>query len=740
MAQARFSAHPKLGINVGDLGKLTSSVPFTDIFKSSRGWFTSCEFNWQTGQAIDPGCSRKTSLNTREQDKLHLDGNGWVRSLPLPQDAPIFTSVTSTWRLSDNFPTGRYVVLYEGEGIIKISGDLRMGAQRAGHMEFDLLSPKRNLRLQITRTDPRRNGNYIRNIRIVPKKNEHDYMRQVFTPAYVARIRPFHALRFMPWSNPRSNEAVEWNERTGIGAAHYTGKTGVPAERMIDLANVINASPWLSIPYKASDDHMLQYARMVKNRMRKNQTIYIELSNEVWNSIFPAATYAARKADKYWKYPYKKVPAGKRRVLLSANWYAKRSVEMCQIWKKEFSSERNRVKCVMGSLSSVPWLGKEILDCPLWKAAHGCGRHIDAYGIGPYFGEYIATKGNRPEVKQWLRDADGGKGRLFREIFEGGVLKKGPKGGAMARVQEHLHANKKLADKYGLQLLAYEAGQHLIRYDPPHTVKDPALLNLFMSAQNDPRMRDAYNQYLQLWGSVSDGLLLHFYGIGQPEPRNFFGMLAHPNQPSSPKYAALMDYLQAPTTSPQQARRPRPYVPPVIEKRAETPPPVRVQPQRARPQAPVVQPQRQQPEIIEIDGMLFEASEIIAPAPVTRPSPSRQQSVSTVTGPAIQGWLVDANSALSTDIILKRGIEHNLSISWHYENPLPSKDAYFSITAIDHKGGHKVLFDQYGSDIKKMSNYEQQFIENINRYIGPPIRFQIKTSPGLRIVVTDIQY
>ncbi|HIQ07393.1 MAG TPA: hypothetical protein EYH35_02930, partial [Thiotrichaceae bacterium] len=60
MAHARFSAHPKLGINVGDLGKLTSSVPFTDIFKSSRGWFTSCEFNWQTGQAIDPGCSRKT--------------------------------------------------------------------------------------------------------------------------------------------------------------------------------------------------------------------------------------------------------------------------------------------------------------------------------------------------------------------------------------------------------------------------------------------------------------------------------------------------------------------------------------------------------------------------------------------------------------------------------------------------------------------------------------------------------
>ena len=54
-ASARYSQNPKLGINVGDLGKLSSSVPFTDIFKISRGWFTSCEFDWKAGQAIDPG-------------------------------------------------------------------------------------------------------------------------------------------------------------------------------------------------------------------------------------------------------------------------------------------------------------------------------------------------------------------------------------------------------------------------------------------------------------------------------------------------------------------------------------------------------------------------------------------------------------------------------------------------------------------------------------------------------------
>ena len=351
-----------------------------------------------------------------------------MRILPSPQEAPVFTSVTSTWKLSEHFPIGRYVVLYEGEGVMKITGDLRMGYQRPGHIEFDLLSPKRNLKLQITRTDPRRNGNYIRNIRIVPKANEQNYNRQVFNKDYIGRIREMHSLRFMPWTNPRGNEAVEWNQRATIGTAHYTGPNGVPAERMIDMANAINATPWLSIPYKASDDYMQKYARMVKNRLRRDQNVYVEYSNEVWNSIFPAATYAARKADKLWNFPYPKVPQGKRRVLLAANWYAKRSVEMCRIWKKEFGGQRNRVKCAVGSLNSVPWVGKEILDCPLWVQANGCGRHVDAYGIGPYFGDYIARQEHRATVKSWTRDADGGKSRLFQEILNGGMVKNSPPG------------------------------------------------------------------------------------------------------------------------------------------------------------------------------------------------------------------------------------------------------------------------------------------------------------------------
>lgn len=748
-SSARYSDNPKLGINVGDLGKLTTSIPFTDIFKSAKGWFTSCEFDWRAGQPIDPGCTKKTSLNSQEQNQLQLDGNGWVRALPAPQDAPIFTSVTATWKLSTHFPTGRYVVLYEGEGIMKVSGDLRMGYQRPGHIEFDLLSPKRNLKLQITRTDPRRNGNYIRNIRIVPKAMEKTYQRQVFNKDYIARIRDMHALRFMPWSNTRGNDAVEWNERATIGSAFYTGDKGVPAERMVDLANAINATPWLSIPYKASDDHMQKYARMVKSRLRKGQKVYVELSNEVWNSIFPSATYAAREADRIWKFPYPKVPQGKRRVLLSANWYAMRSVQLCQIFKKEFGGQRNRVKCAVGTLNSVPWVGKEIVDCPLWKPANGCGRHVDAFGIGPYFGDYIAKKEHRAAVKSWTRDADGGKSRLFQEILNGGMLANGPQGGAMPLLRSQLAANKALADKYGLEMVAYESGQHLIRYDPPHNVKDPEVLNLFMSVQKDPRMRQAYQRFLDTWQQSGGGLMLHFYGIGEPEPRNFFSMLDHLQQPSTPKYAALMEYLGSPSTytPPRKA-----YVPPVASNNAQAQQQARqkqlqqqqLAQQRAQQQAEQARQRAQQQAQQQAALPTVKAApqttwdQFLEPQPQQQAAPVQRVGLS---GAGIRGWAQQTStSAISPPITLKRGFQNKLSLLWNYSNGQLRGNEFFRLYALDNRGGRKILLNQPAVDIANIGNFDQLFEENLDRYIGPPIRLMIQVSPGINANIQQLKF
>jgi hypothetical protein len=723
-ASAKYSPNPRLGTNVGSLDKLTSAVPFTDIFKISRGWFTSCRFDWQTKRALDPDCTQQNSFNTREQKLLDLDKNGWVKSLPSPQQSPIFTQVTSTWKLPAHFPLGRYVVLYKGQGTIKMEGDIRIAQNitshnTAGHIEFDLLSPKRNLRLIITATNP---NNYVREIHIVPKKNEHNYKRHIFNQDYLHRLKPLHAIRFMTWSNTRSNDASEWYQRATPSFAHYSGDKGVPAERMIDLANAINATPWLSVPYKASDDYMHRYARMVKNRLRPNQKVYLEYSNEMWNIIFPGTTYAARKADKLWHFPYTDKPAYQRRVSMAANWYAKRTVEMCKIWKDEFGKQHNRVKCILSAQAAVPWVGTETLDCPLWKEAGGCGKYVDAYAIGPYFGDYIARKEHRLEVKQWTKDPDGGMSRLFTEILQGGVLKKGHPGGAInLTLSMYVDSSKKLANKYGLELLAYEAGQHLIRYDPPHTVKDPAVLNMFMRAQKDPRMQEAYHRYLTGWAQHGGGLLMHFYGVGELTRKNFFSMLDYAGQISTPKYAALMQYLGAPAPA---------YAPPPAR---VTPPIVATPSTPVAPRAPIA---TVAPRTFSSNRNNITAASRAIPQ---RGRTQKRNASSLIIGAGINGWRIDKDKAISPPIKLHAGNKNELNLSWRFSWIAPNSGAFFRIYAIDSRGGRKLLLSQTEADIAQVGTNEQLLIEDLNRYIGPPVRLMLQAR-GLQAIVADVRF
>ena len=230
-------------------------------------------------------------------------------------------------------------------------------------------------------------------------------------------------------------------------------------------------------------------------------------------------------------------------------------------------------------------------------------------------------------------------------------------------------------------MLAYEGGQHLIRYDPPHTVKNPRVLNLFMSAQEDPRMRIAYQRYLDLWQRNGGGLMMHFYGIGEPEPKNFFGMLDYLEQPSTPKYQALMDYLGSRNTYVPPRKR---YVPPppatptrtAIQPRKPVaqPPARRTQPART---APPVQHAPRQPSrgFVPIDQEDDDAgwdeflSDGVQPAapPVAKVPPAYRPPVARAAGRAISGrgvngWTPRGNTMTSPPIKLKAGVNHTFTV------------------------------------------------------------------------------
>ena len=528
----------KLGYNTSGLHHLASANPFIDIFKISRGWITSCEFDWQRNRPIDPGCTRQRSFNTKESALVQVDANGWPIRLPARGERPIYTSINAIWDLPTTFPTGRHFVTYEGDADIKVLGDVDIIRQVPGRIDFNLRSPKRNLRLHITRINPR---NHIRNIKVIPQRFANIYTRQTINPDYLASVRPFNAIRFMPWQNTKDTNLAHWRDRATLQSAFYNHDAGMPVEAMVDLANAAQADPWFSMPHKATDDFMRNFARTVKARLNPRQKVYIEYSNEVWNAMYPATHYAAQQGLKLW--PRGKLEIknpGTRRLFLALNYNAKRSKEMCRIFKQQLGK---RAVCVVSAYGSAPKMGEELMTCPL--AGGNCYKSFDAYAVAPYFGDYIARIENRPLLKRWVSQGNAGINQLFREIQHGGLAKDKVAGGAIENaIQERVVKNVALARKYGVKLLAYEGGQHLLRVDPPHTIRDRKILHFFATANKHPQMGPAYTKYLNAWQRAGGGILMHFNGIAEINDYNYFPMLEKAGT-RTPKYNAMINYLRA---------------------------------------------------------------------------------------------------------------------------------------------------------------------------------------------------
>ena len=191
-----------------------------------------------------------------------------------------------------------------------------------------------------------------------------------FHPLFLERIGPFGVIRFMDWQRTNGNQVVDWSRRSKPTDCRYSTKRGVPVERLVDLANELQSHPWFCIPHQASDDYVLQFAKLVKQRLDPRLRVYLEYSNEVWNTTFPQAAFAREMG---------------RKLKLSDNdfqaqlfFYSRRSVEVFKIWKSVFR-RKNRLIRVMASQSANPWVSEQVLS-------HGSAyRHVDALAIAPYF-------------------------------------------------------------------------------------------------------------------------------------------------------------------------------------------------------------------------------------------------------------------------------------------------------------------------------------------------------------------
>lgn len=442
-----------------------------------------------------------------------VDGRGWPASMVLSggRRAERLSAIAIDGDGRPRaFPAGRYRLLYEGEGEFAFGGaDIAGEAPGETVLEYDGLQ---TLFVHITDTDP---DNPLRNIRLLRPDAEEG---ERFNRVYLEYLRPFSVIRPLHFLGEQLSYGpyANWDERKPEDYSHWGGAFGAPFEVAADLANQSASDLWLNVPIAADDDYVRNLAELMLEELDPARKLYLEYGNELWNWSYPYALgreYALSRAQERWPgvlgevRPYSDgEPVSENMMIFS--WQGARTVETGRIFREVWGAEAHRLVAVLAGQigGSQPFWApsRDLLECPVAAGEDGtapCGLSVDAFAVAPYVGEAEGEiEFDRSSPEAFLSEA-------IEYVRGGGEWGEStPEPG----LRYAIRSDKRLAEEYGLPLIAYEGGQHFIGSAYTRDV-----------ISNHPMMRDLYNALFEVWQEEGGGLFVHFAGViprGQNEP------------------------------------------------------------------------------------------------------------------------------------------------------------------------------------------------------------------------------
>jgi hypothetical protein len=502
-AQAATAAEgqPGLGLNLSAPVDWTTEWPFVDLFRTSRDWVSG-----KPGAAYGKGPA------------LSLDADGWVTRLEKDSWAESAILLNELgW-----YPKGKFVVTWKGQGDVSIWGDGTTSNRTANRFEYELTKGGNHF-LRINATTP---GDYVRDIHVWLPGFEKTGAEQEFSPQYLQRLRGLTTLRFMGWMNTNNSAQATWDQYPTEHSARQSD--GVAPQIMTRLANRFGADPWFTMPHQADDNWVRQFANAVRDSLSPDRKVYVAYSNEVWNSQFGQSRWAHEQGIARHLYD-----AG-REWQAELHWQAQRSVEMFRIWRDVFGADADkRLVRVLATQAANPTGGEAVLS---WNDAY---KQADAVAIAPYFtcdGNYLGDgKLTNP-----------GLPAAATAVLRAGVnaVLDNCQRAIDNEIRDWITKYRALADKYGLALVGYEGGQHLVGILGGDQNKD--INKLMFSANRNSRMHDLYAQYLSQWRELGGGLLAVFASGGLPSNSGSWGLVEYEDQPiaQAPKYLAVDEAMQ----------------------------------------------------------------------------------------------------------------------------------------------------------------------------------------------------
>jgi hypothetical protein len=325
----------------------------------------------------------------------------------------------------------------------------------------------------------------------------------VFAPEFLTFMKDFGGVRFMDWQNINANsKSPNWDAIANTKRANQLGSEGVTIDVMVGLANEANIDPWFVMPYNASDDYIRRFARYVHENLRKDRVAYVEFGNEVWNPGFSSAQQAQAEglAAKLSASPFE---ARMKR-------YAQKAAHALRIWSSVYTDRPKSIVRVISGQAACTWCTDQILGF------QDSAKAADAFAIAPYI-QHDAYSYNMATLDKLFVDLD----KSVDEAIDVSAQQKA------------------IAGRYGLKLIAYEAGQHL------GGAAGGSNMDFVRAIQSDPRMGRAYTRYLNGWRTKVGGTIMHYSSTGPISQFGSWGLREYPGQPASetPKLVAVRAFV-----------------------------------------------------------------------------------------------------------------------------------------------------------------------------------------------------
>ncbi|GIL87895.1 hypothetical protein Vretifemale_15941 [Volvox reticuliferus] len=565
----RLNRGSLVGANLAGTSYWSTQWLWIDVMKSSSGWMTSnvrdtsLENLWDTGVPLElrpDGYPARLPPNTAAHKLLQRD------------------MLLHTW-------PGRYVVLYDGDGHLDFEFDAKVSSRGKGRMEI-LFKPTADLacaatgaaycgdngiHLVLSATNP---DNPLRNIRIVPSGDgaaasaggaggggawESRVERTPFHPWFLKSIARYRVLRFMDtldtnndgfWADVVAGKVTGWEARKKPNRDTQAGPGGIALEYIVQLCNLVGADPWVNVHHLADDAYVTAMATLLRDSLRPDVNVYVEHSNEVWNSLFSQNKFA-RARGLALNLSSDAATAGYR-------YHALRTGQIATIFRTVFGSApgggASRVKVVMGGWALLcgtngTGCGAVVLNETLgWAAgllrmANGSLQlqqqfkinvslaTPDYYGITGYWGCGLGQNGAvdiNLSVEQMVAKCNT----------------------SLPAAEADAKALVAAAARYGVPLITYEAGPSIVESSAIQNGRSTTgLAAKFNDLNRHPAMYGLYSAYLDAYrraGLVDDGRpFMQYVTTGTFTKYGSWGLQEYTGQPVSqaPKYRSLMDWL-----------------------------------------------------------------------------------------------------------------------------------------------------------------------------------------------------